>query len=214
MSRAPALLPLLEEANLFDPECTTQDYVKTLAKLPLSFQPGASWGYGQSHHVLGCLVEVISGMPLDFQYDRYGRNWCVSPIRGTMAKIDASGLNERVKLGQYRPVLKEAITYAVRACRDPASGIVHSPCHQRGRPAVHSLPQSTSRQRSALALAHSKTGDLESAIDDMSRLIEVHPDHADAYNERGMLRGKLERYELQPEQKEQTEAALRELRGC
>jgi len=62
---APALLPLLEEANLFDPERTTQDYVKTLAKLPLSFQPGTSWAYGQSHDVLGYLVEMISGMPLD-----------------------------------------------------------------------------------------------------------------------------------------------------
>jgi len=60
----PALLPLLEGANLFDPERTPQDYVKTLAKLPLSFQPGTSWGYSQSHDVLGYLVELFSGMPL------------------------------------------------------------------------------------------------------------------------------------------------------
>jgi CubicO group peptidase (beta-lactamase class C family) len=62
---APTLLPLLEEARLDDPERTTQDFVKELARLPLSFQPGTSWAYGQSHDVLGYLVEVISGMPLD-----------------------------------------------------------------------------------------------------------------------------------------------------
>jgi CubicO group peptidase (beta-lactamase class C family) len=62
---APALLPLLERAKLDDRERTNRDYVKTLAKVPLSFQPGTSWAYGQSHDVLGCLVEVISGMPLD-----------------------------------------------------------------------------------------------------------------------------------------------------
>jgi CubicO group peptidase (beta-lactamase class C family) len=62
---APALLPLLEEAKLDDPKRTTRDFVKRLAKLPLSFQPGTSWAYGQSHDVLGYLVEVISGMSLD-----------------------------------------------------------------------------------------------------------------------------------------------------
>jgi CubicO group peptidase (beta-lactamase class C family) len=62
---APALVPLLEEAKLDDPERTPQDFVKELAKVPLSFQPGTSWAYGQSHDVLGYLVEVVSGMPLD-----------------------------------------------------------------------------------------------------------------------------------------------------
>jgi len=35
------------------------------AELPLAFQPGAEWLYGVSTDVLGRLVEVISGMPLD-----------------------------------------------------------------------------------------------------------------------------------------------------
>jgi CubicO group peptidase (beta-lactamase class C family) len=62
---APALLPLLEGAKLDDPELTTQSFVRELAKLPLSFQPGTSWAYSQSHDVLGYLVEMISGTPLD-----------------------------------------------------------------------------------------------------------------------------------------------------
>ena len=36
-----------------------------LAKLPLMHQPGEKWTYGLNTDLLGCLVEVISGMSLD-----------------------------------------------------------------------------------------------------------------------------------------------------
>ena len=39
--------------------------MKALAKLPLSFQPGHEWRYGLNTDLLGCLVEVISGMNLE-----------------------------------------------------------------------------------------------------------------------------------------------------
>jgi CubicO group peptidase (beta-lactamase class C family) len=35
------------------------------AELPLVFQPGSEWNYGVSTDVLGRVVEVVSGMPLD-----------------------------------------------------------------------------------------------------------------------------------------------------
>ena len=35
------------------------------ASLPLKFQPGSQWGYGVSTDVLGRVVEVLSGQPLD-----------------------------------------------------------------------------------------------------------------------------------------------------
>ena len=41
------------------------DVVKKLAKLPLNHQPGEKWTYGLSSDVLGYLVEVVSGSPLD-----------------------------------------------------------------------------------------------------------------------------------------------------
>lgn len=40
------------------------DVMKRLAKLPLSFQPGTQWRYGLSVDLLGCVIEVISGMNL------------------------------------------------------------------------------------------------------------------------------------------------------
>jgi CubicO group peptidase (beta-lactamase class C family) len=39
--------------------------MKILAKQPLKFQPGEQWQYGLNTDLLGCLIEVISGITLD-----------------------------------------------------------------------------------------------------------------------------------------------------
>jgi len=39
--------------------------MKALGKLPLSFQPGTKWQYGLNCDLLGCLIEIISGMNLE-----------------------------------------------------------------------------------------------------------------------------------------------------
>jgi len=46
-------------------EGTIGDGVKKLATMPLFFQPGDAWEYSLADDVLGRLVEVMSGMPLD-----------------------------------------------------------------------------------------------------------------------------------------------------
>ena len=45
--------------------------MKAMAKLPLSFQPGEKWQYGLNSDLLGCLIEVISGMKLDAFFSKY-----------------------------------------------------------------------------------------------------------------------------------------------
>lgn len=47
------------------PFSTLKDVITRLAKLPLQTQPGQEYYYGLNTDVLGYLVEVISGMPLD-----------------------------------------------------------------------------------------------------------------------------------------------------
>src|SRR5258705_6059973 len=44
---------------------TLADVVSELAKLPLAHQPGEVWDYGHSVDVLGRVIEVASGQPLD-----------------------------------------------------------------------------------------------------------------------------------------------------
>jgi CubicO group peptidase (beta-lactamase class C family) len=53
------------EANVFDPNQSTAEFVVKLSQLPLHNQPGEVWDYSMSTDVLGCLVEVVSGMDLD-----------------------------------------------------------------------------------------------------------------------------------------------------
>jgi CubicO group peptidase (beta-lactamase class C family) len=46
-------------------DATLQDFVSRLVRLPLAHQPGAVWEYGHSVDVLGRVIEVASGQPLD-----------------------------------------------------------------------------------------------------------------------------------------------------
>ena len=61
--------PMYKDANvasgLLPYDGTIGDSVKRLATVPLLFNPGERWGYSLSVDVLGRLIEVISGMPLD-----------------------------------------------------------------------------------------------------------------------------------------------------
>jgi CubicO group peptidase (beta-lactamase class C family) len=53
----------LHEAGMDKADLAT--WVRTWARLPLAFQPGAEWNYSVATDVLGRLVEVISGQALD-----------------------------------------------------------------------------------------------------------------------------------------------------
>ena len=61
--------PMYEKANvasgLMQYDGTIGDSVKNLAAVPLLFNPGERWEYSLSIDVLGRLVEVLSGKPLD-----------------------------------------------------------------------------------------------------------------------------------------------------
>ena len=61
--------PLYVKANvahgLLPYDGTIEDNVKRLATVPLLFNPGDRWEYSLGVDVLGCLVEVVSGKPLD-----------------------------------------------------------------------------------------------------------------------------------------------------
>ncbi|MBN2391455.1 MAG: beta-lactamase family protein [Anaerolineae bacterium] len=54
-----------QETEIDPRKATVKDMVEGLTKLPLAFQPGTKWRYSYAIDVLGYLVEVISGKPLD-----------------------------------------------------------------------------------------------------------------------------------------------------
>jgi CubicO group peptidase (beta-lactamase class C family) len=51
--------------NSYRRDTTMADFVAVLARLPLAHQPGEVWEYGLSADVLGRVIEVASGQPLD-----------------------------------------------------------------------------------------------------------------------------------------------------
>jgi CubicO group peptidase (beta-lactamase class C family) len=53
----------------FARDSTLKEFVSRLARLPLAHQPGEVWEYGTSVDVLGRVIEVASGQPLDLFLD-------------------------------------------------------------------------------------------------------------------------------------------------
>jgi len=46
-------------------DATIGDWAAAVARVPLNFQPGAEWQYDYSSDVIGRVIEVVSGQPLD-----------------------------------------------------------------------------------------------------------------------------------------------------
>jgi CubicO group peptidase (beta-lactamase class C family) len=53
------------EANVLDPKQTLTEMVTKLSQLPLAFHPGTTFEYSMSTDVLGRVIEIVSGIPLD-----------------------------------------------------------------------------------------------------------------------------------------------------
>jgi len=58
-------------SNLSPANQTSQQFIETLAQMPLIDHPGKRWEYGYSTDVLGRLVEIISAMTLAEFFDQY-----------------------------------------------------------------------------------------------------------------------------------------------
>lgn len=56
---------LYREHKLLNPMRTNEEFIAAVAALPLEHHPGEVWEYSMSVDVLGRVVEVVSGQPLD-----------------------------------------------------------------------------------------------------------------------------------------------------
>ncbi len=53
------------KSGLGNARATSDEFIRTLAQLPLAYQPGTVWEYSHATDVLGVLLERLSGMSLD-----------------------------------------------------------------------------------------------------------------------------------------------------
>ena len=61
----------LHAVGLSHPNWTTEQFINTLAKAPLLFQPGSRYNYGLNMDVLGRVVEVASGQTLENYFNEH-----------------------------------------------------------------------------------------------------------------------------------------------
>jgi CubicO group peptidase (beta-lactamase class C family) len=64
-SARPPVNKLYDQAGFWDEKVSLKDFIRGLSKLPLVHQPGTAFNYGVNTDVLGYVVEVVSGQPLD-----------------------------------------------------------------------------------------------------------------------------------------------------
>jgi CubicO group peptidase (beta-lactamase class C family) len=98
---------------------TIGDAVKRLAELPLQGQPGEAWQYGYSTDVLGRLIEVVSGQPLD----RFIEERVCKPL----GMVDTCFFLPPEKAGRLAPVYKLVDGEIVLDETSEKSDYVHGP---------------------------------------------------------------------------------------
>ncbi|MEM7537035.1 MAG: serine hydrolase domain-containing protein [Chloroflexota bacterium] len=62
---------LYNQQRVMDRKGTLRDMVQKLAGIPLVFQPGTHWSYSLATDILGHLVEIVSGQPLDEYFEQH-----------------------------------------------------------------------------------------------------------------------------------------------
>ena len=93
------------------------DAMNRLGKLPLMHQPGEKWTYGLNSDLLGCLVEVISGITLDDFF--YTRIFTPIGMKDTYFHIPSQKANRLINL--YR---EDSTGHLVKAGNNMLNGPV------------------------------------------------------------------------------------------
>ncbi|HEY3388177.1 MAG TPA: serine hydrolase domain-containing protein, partial [Prolixibacteraceae bacterium] len=98
---------------------TLKDMIQKLANIPLLCQPGTRWKYGRSSDVLGYLVEVISGKPLD----QFFKERIFIPLK----MKDTDYYADKVKLNRVTSVYRPDEHSGIKILTDPEINDVYTP---------------------------------------------------------------------------------------
>ena len=101
-----------------DATLTLEDKIKSMAELPLRFQPGTQWNYSIATDVCGYLVQVISGMP----FETFLQENIFNPLSmvDTCFQVPEDKINRFATLYQHNPVDKSFHVF---------TGTPHIPAH-------------------------------------------------------------------------------------
>jgi len=85
-------------------DLTARDYAKVIARLPLRSEPGTAWYYSRSTDVLGAVVEVAGGKPLDVLVRER--------VTGPLGMTDTAFFQPEAKRARFAEPLKAAVGMA------------------------------------------------------------------------------------------------------
>ncbi len=115
------------ESGMWDESVDFKEFIKRLSKLPLAHQPGQAFTYGVNTDVLGYVVQVAAGKPLE----EFMRERIFGPLKMSDTSFDVppekmdrlAGLYEHGPDGALREVTKAPYgTYARRGQGFPSGG--------------------------------------------------------------------------------------------
>ncbi len=94
--------PTLDAAydELGDYRYDLAELMRRLARQPLAHQPGAGWRYGWSHDVLGRVIEIVAGLPLD--------EYLATAIFDSLGMVDSGFYVPPDKVGRLAAVYESA----------------------------------------------------------------------------------------------------------
>ncbi len=87
------------EVTAVRPDDTLETLIKRIAAMPLNYEPGTAWQYSAATDVVGRLVEVISGMPLD----EYMEQKIFEPLGMTDTHFYLDNTKDGRLTAQYQP---------------------------------------------------------------------------------------------------------------
>ena len=100
------------EVDTLSWEQTNPEFVTKIAAIPLAYQPGTVWEYGQSTDVLAHLIEVVSGQPID--------EFLKANIFDPLGMTDTGYVVAKTDLGRVAEQLPNPKTGAPNPLRDVA----------------------------------------------------------------------------------------------
>ncbi len=98
-----------------------QEMIQRLVKLPLVYQPGTAWRYSMATDVLGYLIEVISGVPLDTFFEQ--------EIFKPLGMEDTDFYVPEAKLGRFAAMYGPTENDGIQLLDAPATSPFSKPTH-------------------------------------------------------------------------------------
>jgi CubicO group peptidase (beta-lactamase class C family) len=105
---------LYDEAGLDSIDISIEEMVRRLARLPLMYHPGQKWFYSVATDVVGRLVEVISGRPLDAYFEER--------IFKPLGMEDTAFYVTEDKIGRFAALYGPGEEGGLKLLDDPATG--------------------------------------------------------------------------------------------